>query len=90
MSGRITPTSLEKGRGFLGPGPPHTFWPFMVCLRTVMTLTDMSFSLLVHYSERVYNEASGLLDVDSSAILDLVGSNHFLSCPMSMPNAHIL
>ena len=50
-----------------------------------MTLAGTSFSLLVYYNERVYNEASGLLGVDPSTTLDLVGSNHFLSCPMSMP-----
>jgi len=28
----------------------------------------------------VYNEAQGLLEIESSVILDLVGSNQFLSC----------
>ena len=84
MSRRITPTSLDKGQGFLGLGPSPTFGPFMVCLRTAMTLADTSFSLLVYYNERVYNEASGLLGVDPSTTLDLVGSNQFLSCPMAM------
>ena len=32
----------------------------------------------------MYNEAQGLLEVDSSAILDLVDFNQFLSCPMAM------
>jgi len=33
----------------------------------------------------VYNEAQGPLEVKSSTILDPVGSNWCLSCPMAMP-----
>ena len=44
MSGRIIPTILGKGRGFPGLGPPPTFWPFIVSLRTVMALVGVSFS----------------------------------------------
>ena len=31
-----------------------------------------------------YNEAQGPLEVNPSAILDLAGSNQYLSCPMAM------
>ena len=32
----------------------------------------------------VYNEAQGLVEDDSSAILDLFGSNQFMSCPQTL------
>ena len=35
--------------------------------------------------QSVYNEAQGPLEVKSSTILDPVGSNQCLSCPMAMP-----
>ena len=34
--------------------------------------------------QSVYNEAPGLLEVESSTILDLVGSNQFLSRPQGL------
>ena len=40
--------------------------------------------MLMYYSECI-TEAQGLLEVKSSAILDLAGSNQFLSCPQAMP-----
>ena len=39
---------------------------------------------LANALQRAYNEAQSLLEVESSAVLDLVGSNHFLSCPVAM------
>ena len=45
MSGRNILTSLEKGRGFPGIGPPPSFWPFLVSLGTVMVLVGVSFSI---------------------------------------------
>ena len=51
MSGRISPTILEKGWRFPGIGPPPTFWPFMVGLRTVMAPVGVSLSMLIHYNE---------------------------------------
>ena len=44
MSGRIIPTILEKGQGFPRIGPPPTFWPFMVGLRTVIVPVCVPFS----------------------------------------------
>ena len=34
--------------------------------------------------QRVYNEAQGLLEAESSAILGLVGSNQFMSYPQGL------
>ena len=51
-------------------------WAFLVFvwqLSTVMVPVGVSFSMLMHY-----NEAQGLLEVKSSAILGLVGSNQLL------------
>ena len=48
-----------------------------------MVLVGVSFSTLTYHNE-LYNEAQGLLEVESSAILDPVGSNQSLSCPMAM------
>ena len=53
MSGRIIPTILERGQRFPGIGPLITFWPFMVGLGTVMVLVGVSFSMLMHYNERI-------------------------------------
>ena len=44
-----------------------------------MAPVGVSFSLLMYYMS--CTEAQGLAEVDSSAILDLVGSNQFMSCP---------
>ena len=35
---------VGRGLGFPEIGPPPTFWPFMVGLRTVMALVGVSFS----------------------------------------------
>ena len=32
----------------------------------------------------MYTEAQGLVEVDSAAILDPLGSNQFMSCPWAM------
>ena len=45
---RTIPTIWEKRQGSLGFGPPLTFWPFIVSLKTVMALVDVSFSFLNH------------------------------------------
>ena len=34
--------------------------------------------------QRAYTEAQGLVEVASSAILDLLGSNQFMPCPRAM------
>ena len=48
----------------------------MVSLRTVLLLVGVSFSMLMYYSE-----AQVLLEVKSSTILGLIGSNQFMSYP---------
>ena len=51
MSGRISPTILEKGWRFLGTGSPCTFWSLVVSLEVVMAPVIVSFSLLMSYNE---------------------------------------
>lgn len=78
-----------KGWRFPGTGPPPTFWPLMVGLRTITVLLDVSFSLLMCYDEHnavaqglVEVNPSAILDVFvSSSILDLFSSDQFMSCP---------
>ena len=53
MSRRIIPVILGKGRGFPGIGPPPTFWPFMVSLRTVMALVGVSLNMLMYHNELI-------------------------------------
>ena len=65
-----------KGWGFPGIGPPPTL-TFMVSLGTVLAPVVVSFTLMMCYKE-CYTEAQGLVEVDSSSILDLVGSNQFM------------
>ena len=84
MSRRIIPVILENPRdwGFPGLGPLPTFWPFMVSLKTVMVLVDVSFRTLMYYSEhmmrlKVYRNMT-------STISDRIGSNQSLSYPMSL------
>ena len=63
--------------------PLSTFWSLMVDSRTVVVLVGVSFSWLI-YSQWVYTEDQGLVEVDASAILDLSGSNKFMLCPPAM------
>ena len=44
MNGKTIPIILRKGQGFPGIGPPPTFCPFMVDLRTVM---------LIYYTKQI-------------------------------------
>ena len=48
-----------------------------------MVLVGVSFSMLMYYSERIMR-LKIRLEVKSSAILDLIGSNQFLSYPMAV------
>ena len=81
MSGRIIPAISGKGQRFPGIGPPPTFGFLWLA-------SELSWCLwvchLANALQWAYTEAQGLLEVESSAILDLVGSNQFLSCPMAM------
>ena len=54
-----------------------TLWSCWGCHAPV----GVSSSSLMCYSERVCAEAQGLEEVRSYAILDLFGSNRFMSCP---------
>ena len=61
------------------------FLTFIVGLGTLMVPVGVSFSLLMCYNELMcYTEAQGLVEVDSSAILDLFGSNQFMFYPRAM------
>ena len=42
-----------EGVGFPEIGPPPAFWLFMVSLGTVLLLVDVSFSMLMYYSEGI-------------------------------------
>ena len=53
MNGRIIPTVLEKGWRFPAIGPPCTFWPFKVGLRTVKVSVGVSFNMLMYCNESV-------------------------------------
>ena len=82
MSGRIIPTIWGRGRDFQELGHCPLF-------NLLWLASGLSWHLWVcHLDANVlqcaYNEAQGPLEVDSSVILDLVGSNQFLSCPMAM------
>ena len=76
MSGRIIPTILGKAGRLPGVGPRPTFCSLMVNLGTVMAPLGVSFHLLI--------EDQGLVEVDLSTILDLLGSNQFMSCPRAV------
>ena len=52
----IIPAILWKGWGFPGIGPPATFWPSMVGLRTVKVLVGVSFSMLSYQEEKGMTE----------------------------------
>ena len=82
MSGRIIPTILEEGQGFPGTGLLSTFWTFMVGCRTVMAPVGVLLNLLMCYNARVH--AQGQLVKHLSAILNLVCSNQFMSCPQQL------
>ena len=55
----------------------------MVSLGTVMAPVDVSFSLLICYNDHI-TEAKGLVEVNSPAILDLVGSKQFMLSPSAV------
>ena len=76
MRGRIIP--VVRGKGHMGPSrnwAPPTTWPFTVSLKTAMALLGGYVIEPADVLQRPYNEAEGLLEVESSVILDPVGSN---------------
>ena len=77
MCGRITPTILEKGWKFPRTGPLGLLWMALE-LSWHLLVCHLAHANLVQWA---YNEAQGLLEVDSSALLDLTHSNQFLSYP---------
>ena len=50
-------------------------WPW----NCILVLVGVSFSLLM-----CYTEVQGLVEIGLSAILDLFGSNQFMSCPQAV------
>lgn len=66
----------EEGRV---SGPPSTFWPLTVSLRTVPAPVDTSFTMLMCYNERMMK-----LKVHGTPVLDFVGSNQFVSHPQGL------
>ena len=80
MSRRIIPTILDKGQGFSETGTQPSSWSLMVgCHGACGCVT-----YCVDVSQQVCIEVQVPLEVDLSAILDPVGSNRYLSCPLSM------
>ena len=68
-------TILKKGQESPRMGPPPTFWPFMVSLGTVI-----QHMLILQWE---YSEVQGLLEVESSAILALIGCNQISPPPLN-------
>ena len=75
MNRRIIPT-IWGGVGISRNWATAHFLVFDGELRTVTAPVGVPFSLLMCFSE-----VQGLVDVDLSTILDLFGSNQFMSCP---------
>ena len=77
MSWRLIPTILGEGAGISSnQATTAPFWSLAVGLRTVMVLADVL--------QCEHTEAQGLVEVDLSAVLDLFGSNQFLSYPWAV------
>ena len=72
-----------EGVGIAGNWATAHSLTFMVGLGTLTEPVSVSFSLLVCYKEHTLR--LGLVEVDSSAILDLFGSNQFTLCPQAIP-----
>ena len=72
MSGSIIPTILEKGWGFKELGHHSLFALLWLALELSWQLW---VCLLANVLQWAYNEAQGLLEVESFTILDLVSSN---------------
>ena len=51
MRGRIIPTTLGKGRGFLGIGLLPASWPFLISLEAILAPGSVLFSMLMYYNE---------------------------------------
>ena len=65
-----------KGQVFPGIGPPPTFWPFRLALE--LSGRRWVCYLHAHVLQWEYNEPQDPLEIKSSAILDLIGSNLFV------------
>ena len=76
--GRLFQLFRGKGWGFPGIGPLATFWPFTVSLLELSWHLWVCYLAYANVLQCAYNEAQGLLAVESSAILDLIGSNQFM------------
>ena len=81
MTGRIIPSVL-------GEGVKISRNCVTVLSDLLQSASELSWCLwachLANALQQAYNEAQSLLKVETSAILDLVGSNQFLSCPVAM------
>lgn len=76
ISGRIIPTILEQGPRFQELG----HWPLLAFYDEPLNCHGACGCVIEHMLI-FYNEAQGLLKVTSPAILNIVGSNQFLSYP---------
>ena len=78
MSGRIIPTILSKGQTLPRIGPCPLF--DLLCLALELSWCHWGYCLTyANLLQWIYNEAQGLLGVQSSAMLELVIFNHFTS-----------
>ena len=77
MSGRNIPALWEKGWRFPGIGPLLTFSPLLLALELSWSLGGVSFSF-AGVLQWACTEAQGLLEVNSSAILDLADFFQFM------------
>ena len=59
-------------------------WPFMVGFRSVMTLSVGGCHLVWHCVTIILYEAQGLVEVSSSTLLALFGSDQFMLCLLAM------
>ena len=83
MSGRIIPTILGRGGDFQEWG----HYPLFGLLWWALELSWRLWVCRLAYAnvlQGAYNEAQGLLEVKSSTILGLIGSNQFLLYPQQL------
>lgn len=66
-----------EGQGFPGVGPPPTFWTFMVIASEMSGHLWACRFIYANVLQGVYDKVQGLLEVESSALLDLVGATQF-------------
>lgn len=80
--GGLLPVILGKAQGFLRIRSPPTF--DLSWLTSQLSRRWLVSHLDANILQWAYNEAQHPLEVESSTILDLFGSNQFMSCPQAL------